>query len=222
MNFRKSFWLIPILTLAILLSACNIGASAAPAQDTEAIQTQAFNLVMTQAALQQTQTAMAVPPTPLPTNTLLPTATLSSVSGAATVTPFSFNTQQPGLTPITSPVPTSADTCWRLAYISDVTVPDETRFRPGTDFKKIWRVMNTGTCAWDEGYTLVYLGNAMDGYNVKIEHAKDFVKPGETADFGVDLTAPLAENHYEDCWRMRNDSGYFFGSYLCVIINVEK
>src|SRR5690349_8651323 len=99
MKFRKSFWLVIILIPTIILSACNLGAAPAPTEDPGAIQTQAFNLVLTQAASQQTQTALAVPPTALPTNTALPTATFITLGGS-TITPFAFNTQQPGFTPI--------------------------------------------------------------------------------------------------------------------------
>src|SRR5687768_18589169 len=94
MKFRKLFWLPTILIFTIILSACNLGATPAPTEDPGAVQTQAFNLVLTQAASQQTQTALAVPPTQAPTNTLLPTATFITLGGA-TITPFAFNTQQP-------------------------------------------------------------------------------------------------------------------------------
>jgi hypothetical protein len=48
------------------------------------------------------------------------------------------------------------------------------------------------------------------------------VAPGKTHDFGVDLTAPLTPNTYEDCWKMKDDHGFFFGTYLCANIVVKK
>ena len=110
MKSRKSLWLVGMTILAVILSSCNLGATPAPTQDPGVIETQAFSVVQTQAALQYTQTAMAIPPTPLPTNTPFPTATLGVLPTFAPVggtnTPFAFNTQQPGLTPLSSVVPT--------------------------------------------------------------------------------------------------------------------
>ncbi len=76
MKSRKSLWLVGMTILAVILSSCNLGATPAPTEDPGVIQTQAFSVVLTQAALQQTQTALAIPPTALPTNTPFPTATL--------------------------------------------------------------------------------------------------------------------------------------------------
>src|SRR3989304_2204813 len=97
MKFRKSLWLMAVTMLAVILSSCNLGATPAPTQDLGAIQTQAFNLVLTQVAL-------ASSPTPLPTNPTLPTATPEAPptfapvgGGESTVTPFAFNTPLPGL-----------------------------------------------------------------------------------------------------------------------------
>jgi hypothetical protein len=230
MRFRKYIWPTVMAVLVMILNACNMGAAPAPTQDTSAIQTQAMELVLTQSAMQQTQTAMAVPPSPLPSPTfsLPPTATqggvpqLTPVGTPGAGTPFAFNTQPSGFTPLASPVPTSGETCHRLDFIEDVTIPDGTVLKPGQDFQKIWRVINSGTCAWDDGYVLVYQGGKLDGYNVKIEKTKDFVQPGQVKDFGVDLTASLTEDHYEECWRMRDDGGFYFGSYLCVVIDVKK
>ncbi len=103
---RKSFWLASTMALTIVLSACNLGATPPPAQDPGSIQTQVFGDVLTQAVQGQTQTAQALPPTALPSNTPQPTATLGLIPTAAafsTNTPFAFNTQQPGLIPLALP-----------------------------------------------------------------------------------------------------------------------
>ena len=103
MKFQKIRWAIGYMALAIILSSCNLGATPAPTQDVGAIQTQAFSMVLTQVAAAST-------PTPLPTNTPEPTATLSAPPtfapiGGGVETPFPFNTPLPGLTPLAlSPV----------------------------------------------------------------------------------------------------------------------
>jgi hypothetical protein len=230
MNFRKFLWLVCLSLLAGILSACNIGTSSAPAQDTGAIQTAAIELVLTQSAMQQTQTAMAIPPTPMPTNTSLPAPTLGGFATFASAgtplgagTPFAFNTPLPGFTPLASPVPTQAgDACLSLTFMGDVTIPDGTVMKPGRNFEKSWLVMNTGTCTWDDGFVLVYQGGSLDGYNIPIKKSSDFVGPGEKQTYKVNLTSSIAEREYIECWRMRDDGGWYFGSFLCVDIIVQK
>jgi len=231
MKSRTYIRLTVTALLAITLTACTMGAAVEPTQDTSAIQTQALQLVLTQAAMQQTQTAMAIPPSPLPTSTVatqpittvgIQTQPTFPVITPGTGTPFAFNTPSTGFTPLASPAPTSGDTCHRLDFVADITVPDGTVFKPGADFEKIWRVINSGTCTWDDGYVLVYMGGKLDGYNVPITQTKDFVLPGQTKDFGVKLTASLTPDHYNECWRMKDDGGFFFGSFLCVVIDVKQ
>jgi hypothetical protein len=232
MKFAKLTWLGFILS-AILLSACN-AATPPPTQDVGAIQTQALQTVLAQFGQQQTQTAAAIPPTPAPTLTPLATATLGPIptisSGDVTstaITPgvgtqFPFNTPAAGFTPLASAVPTQAvQACNDSAFVADITIPDGSEVHPGANFTKVWEIKNTGTCTWDEGYALVYQGGVFDGYNIPIKTVRDFVKPGETRKFEVDLSAPLKEGEATDCWKMRGDDGYYFGTYLCVTVIVD-
>ncbi len=237
--------LLVLVTTALTLAACG-GATPAPTVDVNAINTAAVATAMGQISAQLTQTALAAPTnTPSPTNTALPLATLAlpTGDGAASVTPggalptLSFNTTPgtnttplAGFTPISgspiAPVNTSApqgDACHNSAWVADVTIPDNAVLNPGADFEKIWRVQNTGTCTWDEGYTLVFFAGdqALDPENFEIERSEDFVAGGETADIGVDLTAPTTPGTYSATWRMQTDAGVFFGEYLTVVIEVR-
>ncbi|MBI5841188.1 MAG: hypothetical protein HZB19_13910 [Chloroflexi bacterium] len=239
MKFSKLIWLVSLS--AVVLSACTMGATPAPTQDPGAVQTQAMEIVATQLAMQQTQTAMAFSPTPQATLTPLATATVApptfaSVGGSTTTTPvgvgtvatpgvgtpFAFNTPAAGFTAAASPVPTQAGTpCNEAIFISE-TVPDGTVFKPGKNFEKAWQVQNGGTCMWDEGYVLRYLGGSLDGYDIELKKSSDFVGPGEMQVFKVNLTASLVPNVYQECWRMQDDKGYYFGTYLCVKIEVKE
>lgn len=226
MNLPKLIWLAFVTSL--LLGACSMGATPAPTQDVGAIQTQAMGLVATQFAMQETQTALAVPPTEMPTLAPLPTATLGSVPTFAPVTtpgngtPFAFNTPLAGFTPLASIVPTqSVSGCNNSAYVSE-TIPDGTVFKPGIKFEKAWTLQNTGTCTWDEGYTFVYQGGTLGGYSIPLQKPSDFVDPGKTITFKVNLIASLAEREYQECWKMQDDKGYYFGTYVCVKIVVKK
>jgi hypothetical protein len=113
MKYQKIKWLFAYTLLSIILSSCNLGATPVPTQDIGAIQTEAFNQVLTQVAL-------AASPTPMPTNTPLPaTATLAAPATFIVVgnsTPFPFNTPQPGLTPIALGIPTIAGSIARRKH----------------------------------------------------------------------------------------------------------
>lgn len=208
-----------ISLLAVLLSACNIGSTPAPTVDVNAIYTSAAETAIAAFNAQLTQTAAAASPTPLPTNTSLPTNT--PFATLAVSTPLG------GGTPlvIASPIGTlSGPQCNDAVFIADVTIPDGSEMDPGQDFEKVWSIQNSGTCRWDEGYSFVAVSGdtgAMDGYNVLIELEKDFIDPGETVNFQIDLTAPLAEREYVGCWRMKDDGGFFFGTFACVTIVVN-
>jgi Ig-like domain from next to BRCA1 gene len=234
-----------LLTATLTLAACNLGAAPAPTVDVNAINTAAHATAMAQISAQLTETALAAPSnTPLPTDTPLslatpvlssPTAGPSPTGGVAGAIPtLSFNTTPNttplvGLTPAVSPVaPVSTvplgDACNNNIYIADVTYPDNSEIKPGINFEKIWRVQNTGTCTWDEGYRLVFIGGdkALDPTNFEFKNKEDFVTGGETADIGVDLTSPLKEGTYQATWRMQSDTGVFFGTPLTIVIVVKK
>jgi hypothetical protein len=235
--------LLMLLITALALAACNAGATPAPAVDINAINTAAVATAMGQISSQLTQTALAAPPTntPAPTNSPIPLATFAlPTTGAGTAASpaasgalptLSFNTT-PNTTPIAGFTPlagstaapvNAAPTCNNSAYIADVTIPDGTVLSPGEDFDKVWRIQNTGTCAWDEGYKLVFIGGerALDPTSFEINSADDYVDPGETVDMGVDLTAPEAEGSYTATWQMQSDSGAYFGTPLTVVIEVQ-
>ena len=166
-NFPRRTLLI-LLTASLTLAACNVGATPAPTVDVNAINTAAVATAMGQISAQLTQTALAAPTnttppttTPLPLVTsALPTAGASPTAGvpgaAGTLPTLSFNTtpnttQAAGFTPLATsagPVSTAVlgDSCNNSSYVADVTYPDNSTIKPGTDFEKIWRVQNTGTC----------------------------------------------------------------------------
>jgi uncharacterized protein YkwD len=122
-------------------------------------------------------------------------------------------------------VPTNSPDCTnRAEFITDVTIPDYTTLESGEDFKKIWRVKNTGTCAWNNDYSLVFLkGEQM---NAPDSQTLDLTLPGEAVDITVDMTAPSADAQYRADFELHNPDGNIIqidqNTELWVIINVGK
>jgi hypothetical protein len=221
MLFKRLAW-AAITSLAMLaLTGCNIGSTPAPTLDVSAIYTSAAATLLADFSAQQTQTALAVPPTAIYTNT--PQATITSFPTfppAVGITPPGVGT--PAAFP-TSAATLSGPLCNNSVFIADVTVPDGTVMQPGQDFEKIWAIQNSGTCQWDEGYSLVFVsGDKMDGYDLPIKTKDNFVVAGATANMKINMTAHLAAGTYSGCWKMQDDKGYFFGTPLCYKIEVKK
>jgi hypothetical protein len=236
-----------LITAALLLTACNMGATPAPTVDVNAINTAAVATAMGQLSAQFTQTALAAPTsTTAPTNTAasLPTFSLSTTTGTAPTSAgalpttsgalptFSFNsTPVAGFTQLASPAApvggatqSLGDSCNNSAFEADVTIEDWSVLKPGVNFQKVWAVKNTGTCTWDEGYALVYIGGSnpnLDPYDFEFKQSSDFVPGGSSVNLALELTTPCTPGKYEGHWRMRSDSGYYFGTILSVYVEVK-
>jgi hypothetical protein len=105
-------------------------------------------------------------------------------------------------------------------YVADVTIPDGAALNPGEGFVKTWRVRNSGTCDWGEGYELVFLSGArMDGPESVPLPA---VPAGEEGDISVDLVAPSTPGLHAGTWRVRPRGGESFGTSLTVVIEVAE
>ena len=226
--------LIGLLSAALLLSACNVGATPAPTLDVNAMSTALVGTTVAQLSSQFTQTALAVPTnttTPVVTqtsaSTLAPLPTLDTTAAIPTVS--FLNTPVAGFTQIsvlpTSAVPATAalgDACNNLVFEGDITIPDGETLKAGTDVQKIWAIRNTGTCTWDDGYSLIKIAGSPDIGNgsFKFTKSSDFVAGGQGLNIGIWLDVPCAAGKYEGHWRMLSDSGYYFGTVLSVYLTV--
>ncbi len=200
----RKFHLLTLLTLlaGLLLSACGASndSETTPTPGLEQVQTaaiQTFDAAITQTAL------------------LKPTATLTP-SPAVTMSPF------PTIA-LGTPLPTSTsgatvNTCNKLLYIKDVTIPDSTQMTAGQSFTKTWQVQNSGTCAWAVGYKFSLVGgDAMGGQAITLTQA---VSPGATYEISIPMTAPSNKTGtITGTWRMADAAGAYFGNPLtCVIV----
>ncbi len=174
--------------VAFILSACGANASESVIATRVAMTVQAQN---TQAAAttptEPAVTALAGPSLPPPAFTPLVTSA-----------------------PPTAPVPGSSQFCTASAKFISETIPDGTITSPGAVFTKIWRIQNTGTCAWDNTWKWVYVsGDLMGGatyYNFPASAA-----PGDTVEVPVVFTAPDVGGTYRGYWEIKSPWGLAFG-----------
>jgi hypothetical protein len=207
---KKTKYLLAVaglsLLISLLLSACgSVDADATPTFSVELAQT----LAVATFSSGQTQTAVA-----MPTNTSTPTVTPSPTY---TITLAVTNTAGTPFAPSAGVVPTSS--CYSMAFVADVTIPDNTSMKPGQTFTKTWRVRNNGTCAWDSGFKFNLIGGeAMGGGTLTLNKA---VSPGTETELSVAMTAPNTSGSHRGNWRMANATGTNFGDEVYVIIVVS-
>jgi Ig-like domain from next to BRCA1 gene len=122
------------------------------------------------------------------------------------------------LAPETS-VPSPAAECTDDAeFVADVTIPDGTVVNAGQSIEKTWRLRNSGSCAWDGSYSLIFTGGEqMSGASPQ---AVDVTSPGEEVSVTVAMIAPRAPGRHSGQWQLLGPNGDFFGTKVTVIVVV--
>jgi len=185
-----------------LAIALNNGAATTQAQINNAL-TQLQNSGRLSALIQQylgvPPEQIVPPPTPLP----------------VTVTPY--------------PTATAVPCIDQMTFVQDLNLDDKNmtappEIPPGQPFRKWWRIRNSGTCTWNSGYALVFVGgnsplSQMGGQPAVIQGT---VAPNQTTDVFVDLVSPLTPGTFQSFWSMRNPQGRTFGDRIWVGIRVPS
>jgi hypothetical protein len=202
-----------IVIATILITGCggsNTPQTGEPTPDVAVVRTSAASTVVSQFTL----TAAAF--TPTPSQPIEPTISgVTDVASTATST-----TQTQPAAQVTNALGTSVALCDSLTFVADVNVPDDTNMSPGQDFIKTWRVKNTGSCPWGEGYELVYAEyeNEMSG---QPQPLTEVVQPGQEVEISVQFTAPDQIGNYLSAWQMENPAGVTFEDIIFVKIIVQ-
>jgi Tol biopolymer transport system component len=116
------------------------------------------------------------------------------------------------------PVTTEAGCTLGSQYVADVTIPDGTEMSLGAAFVKTWEVKNSGTCDWDAGFELIFVGGAQMSGPASVPLPA--VAAGSDVDIAVNLVAPSSPGTHKGTWRIRSDEGAVFGTNLTVLIEV--
>ena len=216
MQLKKSVLALAAIFSAAALASCNVGKSAEPTPDVNAIYTSAARTLTAGLSAQETKTAEAVSPTPnssptpLASLVALPTLAIGTGSVPFGTPPVVFGT--PGALPTTGlpglpTVPAGGNTavgCDNSAFVSETKPLDKAQIAAGEDFTKGWEMENTGTCTWGEGYSWTFVsGDNMDCNNVVYKANDATTAPGHSNTFIVNCTAPDQSGEYKGIWQKR-------------------
>jgi polar amino acid transport system substrate-binding protein len=109
-----------------------------------------------------------------------------------------------------------------MMWKQDLSIPDGTQMGPGESFTKGWRIENTGTCTWDSGYALVYVGSVpvQDVLSAAPTGISGTVQPSAKYDVNVNLVAPDKSGVYKGFYTMSAPDSTLFGDRIWVQIEV--
>lgn len=199
MKTKKITLIVAIAVIALALLACNAPLFISPGDTAGAESTAAAQTV--EAQLTEMANDGQVDGNPTATNTPEPTNT-----------PVPTNTPEPTNTPVPTATATATSVpipCNAAQFIRDVTIADGSQMAPGTDFVKVWRLKNVGSCSWTKDYTVAFDGgDKLGGSTVNMPEK---VSPGEVVDIVIQMSAPNTEGTYKGYWLLRDEDGDKFG-----------
>ncbi len=176
-------------------------------------------ILLTSCGAQAPESATSTPSATISPATNTPKAT-STPTSETTPTPESEATIVPTATEI--PPENAADCINEAAFVSDVTVPDNSKLNAGQTFRKTWQIRNTGTCIWWSGYTLSHYSENALGAAESVPLPR--TNSDETAEISIDLIAPDTAGTYQGNFVVKNPDGLIMkvdnDSRLWVIFNV--
>lgn len=167
----------------------------------------------------------APPATDPPTQAVTHAATTTETKPAPPATTTETPPPQPSITPtLETPISTNAPDCTNnAAFISDVTIPDNSVIAYGAAFTKTWRIKNTGTCIWGPDYTLTHYSGERMLAPPSVPLSVTF--PNQTVDISVELRALNEAGSHQAYFVIKNPAGLIMkidnDSRLWVVINIS-
>jgi hypothetical protein len=105
-------------------------------------------------------------------------------------------------------------------FQADVTIPDGARLVAGEEFVKTWRVRNTGSCPWGDGYHLSFVDGDQMGAPDSVPLTE--APPGSDVEISLSLVAPAQAGRARGAWQICVVGGECFGDRLTVLIEVTE
>lgn len=146
----------------------------------------------------------------------LPLEDQSQVFKAPTMLPT-----MPISAPVSTPQAAQIKNCTNdLVFLDDLTLPDGTQVDPGTELEKEWKVKNSGTCNWNEDYSVRFVS----GSELGAVSPQTLVpaRNGAEAVIRITITAPAEPGRYSSTWRAYGGDGQPFGEWFSVEIVVTS
>ncbi len=122
------------------------------------------------------------------------------------------------------PTPTPDLTAIAIAdCIFDLEISDDPAIQPRVlmpeqEFEKVWRIKNTGTCAWPERVHLRFASG--DELDVIEKDRVPPLEPGEAVELSITLRAPAEFGEYVSAWQVEDQAKQDIGEKLKIAIVV--
>lgn len=102
-------------------------------------------------------------------------------------------------------------------WVSDRTIPDDSRWPTGKQLLKQWIVHNNGQRKWNKAYRLVYVGGDLALTGGKTAVVVPDTAAGQQMVLSLPLVVPPARpTPYKSVWRLQDDRGNLFGDRFWV------
>lgn len=134
-------------------------------------------------------------------------ALLAGIAGSGLVFfLLGWSTGRGSTVPTAPPTPRAVDPVERddSRFEGDITYPDGTLVPPDTEFKKVWRIRNTGTVIW-HNRRLARINEAPCAAPTSVDVPD--ARPGEAVDIAVVVRAPKKPAKCKVFWKMVDDQG---------------
>jgi hypothetical protein len=169
-------------------------------------------------------------PTPLPIQTLTPSAT-ALVRTSTPKPSATAGTGTPAMetTPVMATPTACKDTALNTEWLRDEVPYDFTDYNknkpipPNGRFTVSWTLKNTGTCVWDSSYVMAfesgYQMTQSASYPIIAEGGT--VAPGQSTIVNVSMAAPQKTGGHQALWRLQSRNGTVLLKFT-LVVKVDK
>lgn len=211
---KKTLWMALAALGLLWLAGCGQGTPTPDEFEIDSVHTQAAQTVIADLTLSAGETAVALlTELARPTTTDFPfllTRLPTSTPAPPPATPAPPEPGGPPIEPTPPPEPTGTPVRCDLAALQGESPAGEITLPPGSRFRKSWRLVNQGGCAWNTDYLLLFSSGDWMGDQV-IVPMPSVVLPGESVELTAQLTAPQVNGLYRSVWWLQNFAGEPFG-----------